>query len=91
MDKIRIFSLGGLDEMGKNTYVVEVDDDIFVFDCGVKYAEGLMYGIDYIIPDYDYLVKNKKRIKGVFIMFYWLLLSSCNLFFAVSINSLAFS
>ena len=70
MDKIRIFSLGGLDEMGKNTYVVEVDDDIFVFDCGVKYAEGLMYGIDYIIPDYDYLVKNKKRIKGVFIMFY---------------------
>ena len=67
MDKIRIFSLGGLDEMGKNTYVVEVDDDIFVFDCGVKYAEGLMYGIDYIIPDYDYLVKNKKRIKGVFI------------------------
>ena len=67
MEKIRIFSLGGLDEMGKNTYIVEVDDDIFVFDCGLKYAEGLMYGIDYIIPDYEYLVKNKKKIKGVFI------------------------
>ena len=67
MEKIRIFSLGGLDEMGKNTYIVEVDEDIFVFDCGLKYAEGLMYGIDYIIPDYEYLVKNKKKIKGVFI------------------------
>ncbi len=67
MEKIRIFSLGGLDEMGKNTYIVEVEEDIFVFDCGLKYAEGLMYGIDYIIPDYEYLVKNKKKIKGVFI------------------------
>ncbi len=67
MEKIRIFSLGGLDEMGKNTYIVEINEDIFVFDCGLKYADGFMYGIDYIIPDYDYLVKNKKRIKGVFI------------------------
>lgn len=67
MEKIKIFSLGGLDEMGKNTYVVEINEDIFVFDCGLKYAEGFMYGIDYIIPDYDYLIKNKKRIKGVFV------------------------
>lgn len=67
MEKIKIFSLGGLDEMGKNTYVIEINQDLFVFDCGLKYAEGFMYGIDYIIPDYDYLVKNKKRIKGVFI------------------------
>ena len=67
MEKIKIFSLGGLDEMGKNTYVVEINDDIFVFDCGLKYAEGFLYGIDYIIPDYEYLIKNKKRIKGVFI------------------------
>lgn len=67
MEKIRIFSLGGLDEMGKNTYVVEVNDEIFIFDCGLKYAENNMYGIDYVIPDYDYLVKNKQRIKGVFI------------------------
>ena len=67
MEKIRIFGLGGLDEMGKNTYVIEINDAIFVFDCGLKYAENNMYGIDYIIPDYEYLIKNKTKIKGVFI------------------------
>ena len=67
MCKIRIFSLGGLDEMGKNCYVVEVDNDIFVFDCGLKYANENLYGIDYIIPDFDYLIKNQNRIKGVFL------------------------
>lgn len=67
MSKIKIFSLGGLDENGKNTYIVEVDEDLFVFDCGLKYATGNLYGIDYVIPDFEYLVKNKKRIKGVFL------------------------
>ena len=67
MEKIKIFGLGGLDETGKNTYVIEVQDQIFVFDCGIKYADGNLFGIDYIIPDYDYLIKNKKKIKGVFI------------------------
>lgn len=67
MSKIKIFSLGGLDENGKNTYIVEVDDSIFVFDCGLKYASGNLYGIDYIIPDFDYLIKNKNKIKGVFL------------------------
>ena len=67
MCKIKIFGLGGLDEMGKNTYVVEVDGDIFVFDCGIKYASNNMFGIDYVIPDYEYLIKNRKRIKGVFL------------------------
>ena len=67
MSKIKIFSLGGLDESGKNTYCIEVDKDIFVFDCGLKYATGTSFGIDYIIPDYEYLEKNRKRIKGVFI------------------------
>ena len=67
MSKIKIFSLGGLDENGKNTYVVEVDESIFVFDCGLKYASGNLYGIDYIIPDFDYLIKNQDRIKGVFL------------------------
>jgi ribonuclease J len=59
--------LGGLNELGKNTYVVEVDEDIFILDAGLKYAMDTMYGIDYIIPDYKYLVKNKNRIKGLFI------------------------
>jgi len=67
LSKIKIFSLGGLDENGKNIYCVEVDKDIFVFDCGLKYASGNMLGIDYIIPDFSYLVNNKKRIKGLFI------------------------
>ncbi len=67
MSKIKIFSLGGLDEMGKNCYVIDIDNDIFVFDCGIKYANENLYGIDYIIPDFSYLVQNKNRIKGVFL------------------------
>lgn len=67
MSKIKIFSLGGLDENGKNIYCVEIDKDIYVFDCGLKFASGNMLGIDYIIPDFSYLVKNAKRIKGLFI------------------------
>ena len=63
MSKIKFFSLGGLDENGKNTYIVEVDESIFVFDCGLKYATGNLYGIDYVIPDFEYLIKNKNRIK----------------------------
>ena len=67
LSKIKIFALGGLNEVGKNMYVVEVDKDIFVFDAGLKYADDKMLGVDYIIPNYDYLKENKKRIKGVFI------------------------
>ena len=67
MCNIKIFSLGGLNEMGKNCYVVEVDNNIFVFDCGLKYANENLYGIDYIIPDFEYLQKNHNRIKGVFL------------------------
>ena len=67
MCKIKIFGLGGLSESGKNTYIVEIDEDIFVFDCGLKYASGNLLGIDYIMPDFSYLVNNKDRIKGVFI------------------------
>lgn len=67
MCKIKIFGLGGLNENGKNCYVVEVDNDIFVFDAGLKYADDSMLGVDYIIPKYDYLIQNKKKIKGIFI------------------------
>ncbi len=67
MNKIKIVSLGGLNENGKNTYVIEVDNKIFVMDCGIKYANDSMLGIDYIIPDYSYLVKNRKKIVGIFI------------------------
>ena len=67
MSKIKIFGLGGLSESGKNSYVVEVDNDIYVFDAGIKFASGNLLGIDYIMPDFSYLVKNRKRIKGLFI------------------------
>lgn len=67
MSKIKIFSLGGLNENGKNMYIVEVDRKIFVFDAGLKYDNDRNLGIDYIIPNYDYLVKNKKNIVGIFL------------------------
>ncbi|MBR3898609.1 MAG: ribonuclease J [Bacilli bacterium] len=67
MSKIKIFGLGGLNENGKNMYIVEVDKDIFVFDAGLKYADDKMLGVDYIIPSYEYIRKNIKRVKGIFI------------------------
>lgn len=67
MSKIKIFALGGLNEDGKNMYVVNIDGDIFVFDSGLKYPKDRMLGIDYIIPNYDYLKDNYKNIKGLFI------------------------
>ena len=67
MSKIRIFALGGQNEIGKNMYVVEVNSNIYVFDAGLKYADDKLLGIDYIIPNYDYLIENKDKIKGIFI------------------------
>lgn len=67
LNKLRIFALGGLDENGKNMYVIEINDDIFVLEAGIKYPESSMPGIDMIIPDVGYLIKNKKRVKGYFI------------------------
>ncbi|MBQ6323699.1 MAG: ribonuclease J [Bacilli bacterium] len=67
MSKIKIFALGGLNENGKNMYVVDVDNDIFIFDAGLKYDNDLNLGIDYIIPNFDYVIKNKKNIKGIFL------------------------
>ena len=67
MSKIKIFSLGGLNENGKNMYIVEVDQDIFVLDAGLKNADDNLLGVDYILPNYDYLKENEKRVKGIFI------------------------
>lgn len=67
MSKIKMFALGGLNENGKNMYIVNVDKDIFVFDAGLKYDNDLNLGIDYIIPSFDYLIKNRKNIKGIFL------------------------
>jgi ribonuclease J len=59
--------LGGLNENGKNLYLVSVDNKILVFDCGMKYAPDKMYGVDYVIPDFTYLIEHEKDIAGVFI------------------------
>ena len=67
MSKIKIFALGGLNENSKNMYVVEINEDIFVFDAGLKYADDKFLGVDYIIPDYTYIKNNIKRIRGIFI------------------------
>lgn len=67
MSKIKIFALGGLNENGKNMYIVNVDKDIFVFDAGLKYDNDINLGVDYIIPNFDYLIKNKKNVKGIFL------------------------
>ena len=67
MSKIKIFALGGLNENGKNMYVVNVDEDIFVFDAGLKYDNDINLGIDYIIPNVDYLIENREKIKGLFL------------------------
>ena len=67
MSKIKIFALGGLNENGKNMYVVKVNEDIFVFDAGLKYDNDINLGIDYIIPNFDYLIKNKNNVKGIFL------------------------
>ncbi len=67
MSKIKIFGLGGLNENAKNMYVIEVNNDIFVFDAGLKYADDKMLGVDYIIPNYDYIKNNLKNVKGIFI------------------------
>ena len=68
MQKVRLMALGGLDEDGKNMYLVEIDDDIFVIEAGLKYpSESEQFGIEYIIPDYTYLIENKDRVKAIFI------------------------
>ena len=68
MQKIRLMALGGLDEDGKNMYLVEIDGDIFVLDAGLKYpSESEQLGIEYIIPDFRYLLEHKERVKGIFI------------------------
>ena len=67
MDKIKIMALGGLDEDGKDLYIIEINDDIFVFNAGFKYPTKLTPGIDFIIADFSYLKENKERIKAYII------------------------
>ena len=65
--KLKIIPLGGLHEVGKNITVFEYEDEIIVVDCGLSFPEDDMLGIDLVIPDISYLVKNQEKIKGLVI------------------------
>lgn len=65
--KIKIIPFGGVRENGKNMYAVDVNGGIYILDCGLKYPENELLGIDVVIPDWDYLRENKDRIVAVFL------------------------
>ena len=64
-EKLRIISLGGLNEIGKNLTVYEYGSDIIIVDCGLGFPEDDMYGVDIVIPDITYLIQNREKIRGI--------------------------
>jgi ribonuclease J len=66
-NSIKLITLGGIGEIGKNMYLVEVDKDIFIIDAGLMFPEEEMLGIDIVIPDITYLRENKDRVKAIFL------------------------
>ncbi|MBE6028586.1 MAG: ribonuclease J [Clostridiales bacterium] len=65
--KVRIIPLGGLGEIGKNMTAIEFDDEILLVDCGLSFPDDDMFGIDKVIPDFDYLINTDKKIRGLII------------------------
>jgi ribonuclease J len=67
IDKIRIIPLGGLNEIGKNLTLIECGKDIIAIDCGLAFPDEEMPGVDYVIPDMQYIIKNSDRFRAIFI------------------------
>lgn len=67
MNNVKIVPLGGVRENGKNMYVIEVDEEIFILDCGLRYPENELLGIDIVIPDFSYVLERKEKISGIFL------------------------
>ena len=65
--KLRIIPIGGLEEVGRNMTIFEYKDDIVIIDMGLQFPEEDMPGVDYIIPNIEYLKGKEKRIRGVII------------------------
>ena len=65
--KLKIIALGGLDEIGKNITVFEYENEMIIVDCGIEFPDDDMLGVDLVIPDFSYIVKNIDRCKGLFI------------------------
>ena len=63
--KLKVIPLGGVQEIGKNITVFECDEDILIVDCGLTFPEDEMLGIDLVIPDMSYIIKNKEKVKGI--------------------------
>ena len=67
-EKIKIFALGGLDEEGKCLNCVQINNDIFVVDCGALPPDKTMPGVDYLIPNHDFLTEHKDQVKAYILL-----------------------